>query len=72
MAGTRYQYTTSPRKLEPDVQRKRHKKQHNLKVVEDVPRQKVKVSKEQKRRQKNLTLIVILLLTISYRNSKIN
>ena len=76
MAGTRYQYTTSPRKLEPDVQRKKHKRQHNLKVVEDLPRQRVKFSKEQKRKQKNLTLIVIgifiLLLTISYRNSQIN
>ena len=31
MAGTRYQYTTSPRKLEPDVQRNRNKKQRKLK-----------------------------------------
>ena len=76
MAGTRYQYTTSPRKLEPDIQRKRNKKQRKLKVVEDLPRQKVELSKEQKKRQKNLTLVVvgifILLFTISYRNSQIN
>ena len=76
MAGTRYQYTTSPRKLEPDIQRKRNKKQRKLRVVEDLPRQKVELSKEQKKRQKNLTLVVvgifILLLTISYRNSQIN
>ena len=76
MAGTRYQHTTSPRKLEPEVQRNRNKKQRKLKVVEDLPRQKVELSKEQKKRQKNLTLVVvgifILLLTISYRNSQIN
>lgn len=76
MANTRYQYTTSPRKLEPDIQRKRNKRQSKLKVVEDLPRQKVQLSKEQKQRQKNITLVVIgifiLLLTISYRNSQIN
>ena len=76
MARTGYQYTTSPRKLEPDVQRKRNKRQQKLKVVEDLPRQRVQLSKEQKKRQKNITLIVIgifiLLLTISYRNSQIN
>ena len=76
MARTGYQYTTSPRKLEPDVQRKRNKKQQKLKVVEDLPRQRVQLSKEQKKRQKNITLVVIgifiLLLTISYRNSQIN
>lgn len=76
MARTGYQYTTSPRKLEPDVQRKRNRKQQKLKVVEDLPRQKVQLSKEQKKRQKNITLVVIgifiLLLTISYRNSQIN
>ena len=76
MARTGYQYTTSQRKLEPDVQRKRNKRQRKLKVVEDLPRQKVVVSPEQKKRQKNITLVVmgifILLLTISYRNSQIN
>lgn len=76
MAKTGYQYTTSPRKLEPDIQRKKHNSHNNLRVVEDLPRQRVRVSKEQKKKQKNLTLIVIgifiLLLTISYRNSQIN
>ena len=76
MARTGYQYTTSPRKLEPDVQRKRNKRQQKLKVVEDLPRQRVQLSKEEKRKQKNITLVVIgifiLLLTISYRNSQIN
>ena len=76
MARTGYQYTTNPRKLEPDVQRKRNKRQQKLKVVEDLPRQRVQLSKEEKRKQKNITLVVIgifiLLLTISYRNSQIN
>lgn len=74
MARNEYQYTTSPRKLEPDYQKKKQKR--NLKVLEDVPRQDIHLSKEQKRRQMKLTLVVIgifaLLLTISYRNSQIN
>lgn len=74
MARNMYQYSTSPRKLQPDYQRKTKKK--NLKVVEDLPRQKVKISAEQKKKQVKLTLVVIgifaLLLTISYRNSQIN
>ena len=74
MASTRYQYETSPRKLEPEIKRKN--KKTNLEVVQDVPRQKIKISKEQKKQQRKITLIVIgiflLLLTISYRNSQIN
>ena len=76
MARNRYEYETSPRKLEPDVQRKKQNKRSKLKIVEDLPRQEVKLSKEQKRRQIKLTFVVvgvfILLLTISYRNSQIN
>ena len=69
-----YQYTTNPRKLEPDYKQTRRKKK--LKVVEDVPRQKVEISKEQRKKQRKITLFVIaifgVLLTISYRNSQIN
>lgn len=76
MARSRYEYETSPRKLEPDVPRKRQTQRRKLKVVEDLPRQEVRISKEQKKRQMKLTLVVIgifvLLLTISYRNSQIN
>ena len=76
MGTTRYEYTTSPRKLDPNVQRRKQPKRKPLRVVEDLPRQDVKLSKEQKRRQMRLTLTVIgifvLLLTISYRNSQIN
>lgn len=76
MARSRYQYETSPRKLEPDIPRRRQPQRKKLKVVEDLPRQDIKISKAQKKRQTKLTLIVmglfILLLTISYRNSQIN
>lgn len=74
MARSGYQYTTSPRKLEPDYKRNKQKKK--LKVVEDVPRKKVHVSKEQRKHQMKITLFVVaifgILLTISYRNSQIN
>lgn len=76
MSRSGYQYETSPRKLEPDVQRKNSKKKTKIKIVDDLPRQEVKISKEQKNKQVKLTIVVIgifiLLLTISYRNSQIN
>ncbi len=76
MARSRYEYETSPRKLEPDVPRRKQTQKRKLKVVEDLPRQEVRISKEQKKKQIKLTLVVIgifvLLLTISYRNSQIN
>ena len=76
MARERYETGTSPRKLEPDYQRKQKRKKPRLRVVEDLPRQEVKVSKAQKVRQRQLTLVVagifLLLVTISYRNSQIN
>lgn len=74
--NSRYEYGTSPRKLEPDVQKGKQVKKSKLKVIENTPRQDIQISKEQKRKQTKLTLIVIgifiLLLTISYRNSQIN
>lgn len=74
MARAEYQYSTSPRKLEPEY--RPQKRKQKLRVVEDLPRQEVKVSKEQKRKRMQLTITVIaifgLLLTISYRNSQIN
>ena len=74
MARNGYQYTTNPRKLEPDY--KQSKQKRKLKVVEDVPRQKIRISKEQRKKQLKTTLFVIaifgILLTISYRNSQIN
>ena len=74
MARAGYQYGTSPKKLEPNYERK--SKKRKLEIVEDIPRQKVQISSSQKTRQRQLTLIVIgifvVLLTISYRNSQIN
>ena len=76
MARSKYEYGTSPRKLEPEKKRKKKVQQRNLKIVKELPRQKVQISKEQKKRQIKLTFLVIgifvLLLTISYRNSQIN
>lgn len=76
MATNRYQYGTSPRKLEPDIQRKRQPKTRKIRVVEDLPKQDVKISKQQKKTQIKLTFLVIgifiILVTISYRNSQIN
>ena len=78
MAQARYQYGTSPRKIEPDYERrsKTTSKKGQLKVVKDVPKQQIKVSKEQRKRQIKMTVTVVgiflLLLTISCRNSQID
>lgn len=76
MARSRYEYGTSPRKIQPDVQRRKQPQKKKIRVVEDLPKQDVKISKEQKKRQTKLTLVVvgifIILLTVSYRNSQIN
>ena len=70
----RYQYETSPRK--EIIEQKREKKHKNIEIVKEQPKQEVKISAEQKKRHKKLTLLVViafaLLLTISYRNTKIN
>lgn len=70
----RYQYETSPRKEK--IEQKRDKKHKNIEIVKEQPKQEVKISAEQKKRHKKLTLLVViafaLLLTISYRNTKIN
>ena len=72
--AARYQYETSPRKLEPEYGRE--KKNKKIKVVKDLPKQEIKISKEQKMRHRKATLLVLaifaVLLTISYRNTQIN
>ena len=72
--AARYQYETSPRKLEPEYERE--KKNQKIKVVKDLPKQEIKISKEQKMRHRKATLLVLaifaVLLTISYRNTQIN
>lgn len=72
----RYQYGTSPRKINPDYNKKANKKKNELKLVNDLPRQEVKISKDQRKKQRNLVITVValflLLLTISCRNSQID
>ena len=80
MAKVNYQYETSPRKLEPDYNKKSKKqkeeKRKKIKIVKDLPRQEIKISEKQKKKQIKLTLFVLagiaLLFTISYQNSQIN
>lgn len=48
-----YEFSTSPRKLEPELNPKRHKKRKKLEVVEDLPRQEIKISKAQKEDKQN-------------------
>ena len=78
MAQARYQYGTSPRKIEPDYDRRSKKtpKKGQLKVVKELPKQQIKLSKEQRSRQMKMTVTVVglflLLLTISCRNSQID
>ena len=76
MARSSYQYGTNPRKLEPEIPRKRQPQKRKLEIVEDLPKQDIKISKKQKKKQVKMTVLVIaifaILLTISYRNSQIN
>ena len=78
MEQARYQYGTSPRKIEPDYDRRSKKapKKGQLKVVKELPKQQIKLSKEQRSRQMKMTVTVVglflLLLTISCRNSQID
>ena len=74
MAQPKYQYDTSARKI--DVEYNKKAKRRQLKIVEDLPRQQVHVSKEQRNKQVKMTVTVaslfLLLLTISCRNSQID
>lgn len=78
MVQAKYQYGTSPRKVNPDYNRRTKKapQKRQLKIVEDLPRQQIKVSKEQRKKQLKMTVTVaglfLLLLTISCRNSQID
>ena len=76
MASTKYQYGTSARKLDIESKNKKSTVNKKIHVVKDVPRQEIKVSAEQRKKQLKITLVIIAafvtLLTISYRNSQIN
>lgn len=76
MAVARYQYGTSPRKIQPERKTTTKTAKSKIHVVNDVQRQEIKVSPEQRKKQIKVTLFIVAafltLLTISYRNSKIN
>lgn len=76
MAVARYQYGTSPRKLETERKNAKKTAQKKIHVVKEVQRQEIKISPEQRKKQVKATLVIVAafltLLTISYRNSKIN
>lgn len=76
MAQAKYQYGTSPRKVDPNYDRKRFPQKGKLEIVKELPKQQVKLSREQRKRQIKMTVTVaglfLLLLTISCRNSQID
>ncbi len=73
MAGGRYQYETSPRKLDPKY---KQSAKRNLKVIETSKEQKLQSEKDQKRKNKKQICLIIatfaIFLVLSYRNSLIN
>ena len=73
-----YKYGTSTRKVETEQKQRTKKQKHKktkIKLVEELPRQQVKISKEQKKKHVKLTIIALtvfaVLLAISYQNSQI-
>lgn len=76
MATSGYQYGTSPRKTTQQVNKKNNKdKKPQLRAIKEAKRQDVKVSKTQRKRQAQLTILAgfafLVLLAISYQNSQI-
>lgn len=78
MARLGYQYGTSPRKLEPDYTRRttRNTRQRQLRAVEHKQQRPVRVSNAQRIKHVKTMVtvlgIILLLLTISCRNSQID
>ena len=76
MARSRYEYGTNPRKIQPEVERRKQVQKKRIRVVEDLPKQDVRISNKQKKEHMKLTFAVVsifvILLAISYRNSQIN
>ena len=74
MATMNYQYETSPRKLEPEYNRK--KKTKNVKKTKaENQKNKNQIKLEKRRKQKQVATVIglfLIMLTISYRNSVIN
>ena len=76
MARSRYEYGINPRKIQPEVERRKQVQKKRIRVVEDLPKQDVRISNKQKKEHMKLTFAVVsifvILLAISYRNSQIN
>lgn len=78
MAYNRYQYETSPRKLEPEFdpyrEREPVKRVNDKKQIKTSPNRKTKAEKAKKDMKKVMTVFALfaVLLTISYRESLIN
>ena len=74
MARSGYQYETSPRKLEPDYNP--HKRKKQAVKPKAVPKKTQKISKKEKSKRFKQTLTIfalfVVLVAISYRNSQIN
>ena len=74
MATMNYQYETSPRKLEPEYNRR--KKTKNVKKTKaENQKNKNQIKLEKRRKQKQVATVIglfLIMLTISYRNSVIN
>ena len=73
MARTKYQYETSPRKIQPEYAPRKHKKikENNKKLEEEKNR---RLKQEKRMHHKNIAIILgmfLLLLAVSYRNSLI-
>ena len=79
MAGSLYQYGTSPRKIQPEYNQKRKttKKKNpkqNKKIKAEEKQRMEQLKKEKKIHYQNIAIIIsmfLVLLTISYRNSLI-
>ena len=78
--ANRYQYGTSPRKLEPEYNPRRKTpkketgKQKQKRELEEKKQRKAELKLEKRKHHKNILIIVgmfLLLLTVSYRNSLI-
>ena len=79
MAGSSYQYGTSPRKIQPEYNQKRKKTKkknpkQNKKIKAEEKQRMEQLKKEKKIHYQNIAIIIsmfLVLLTISYRNSLI-
>lgn len=73
----RYQYETSPRKIEPKIKEipNNKKSKKKLEVIKNEPKKNVGISKQEKAKRRNQVFLIVaifsLLVMISYRNSMI-